>query len=193
MVWFCLKMSKSPFLAFCWLRLWASIVLVKSLLSAILLESSVLRCEKTLFLMFFWKFWKGEPSCSVDWVRSLEIWSGSETNFSLSAIYSQNQANFKSSQLSFFCRFTSLFKRSVIWTCQSGAICICNLAQPYSIVVLRVQSASSFIVSVWTLTSAQRLVSPSRVVRLPATVCITSATAVVRAVFGASLSILIFQ
>ena len=142
--------------------------------------------------MFFWKFWKGEPSCSVDFVRSSAIFSGSETNFSLSAIYSQNQARRTSSQSIFFCKLTSLLSKSVILTCQSAETSILNKAPPYSISVLRVQSGESFIWSVWILTSAHKLVSPTRLVRLPATVFINSATAVFWAV-ACSCLVIIFS
>ena len=179
-------------LAFCWLKWCESIVLAKSLFSATLLFSSLSICEKRLFLMFFWKLAKGEPSCSVDSVKTSAIFSGSETNFSLSDTYSQNQASCTSSQSSFFCNAVSLLSKSVIWTFPSLSTCISSFAPPYSISVLRVPFLSSFIFSVFTFTSAHKLVSPTRLVRLPATVFINWATAVVLAVFEASLAILIF-
>ena len=141
--------------------------------------------------MFFWKFWKGEPSCSVDFVKTSAIFSGSDTNFSLSSTYCPKPASLtSSSQSSVFCKAESLFNKSVICTLPSSFTCILNKAPPYSTWVLRVPLSSSFILSVWTFTSAHRLVSPIRLVRFPATVFINCPTAVFCAVACSCLVII---
>lgn len=118
------------------------------------------------------------------------MFSGSETNFSLSETYSPNQLSCKSSQSSFFCNAESLLMWSVIFTSPSLSICIVSKAPPYSTIVLRVPSGLNFILSVWTLTAVHILVSPTRFTKLPATVFINCPTAVFWAISCPFLAII---